>query len=64
MSLRGARVSMLEFGMEKQTVLFLPRNLTDRQKALLMSYAEDERDVEGTVNGVTATTTGTRTLSD
>lgn len=29
-----------------------------------MSYAEDERDVEGTVNGVTATTTGTRTLSD
>lgn len=29
-----------------------------------MSYAEDERDVEGTVNGVTATTTGTRAPSD
>lgn len=29
-----------------------------------MSYAEDEREVEGTVNGVTTTTTGTRTLSD
>lgn len=28
-----------------------------------MSYAEDEADVEGTVNGVTATTTGTETLS-
>lgn len=28
-----------------------------------MSYAEDETDVEGTVNGVTATTTGTKTLS-
>lgn len=26
-----------------------------------MSYAEDEADVEGTVNGVTATTTGTST---
>lgn len=26
-----------------------------------MSYAEDETDVEGTVNGVTATTTGTQT---
>lgn len=29
-----------------------------------MSYAEEERDVEGTVNGVTATTTGTGTLAD
>lgn len=28
-----------------------------------MSYAEDETDVEGTVNGVTATTTGKRTMS-
>lgn len=27
-----------------------------------MSYAEDETDVEGTVNGVTATTTGKRTM--
>lgn len=28
-----------------------------------MSFAEDERDVEGTVNGVTATTKGTRMLT-
>lgn len=34
------------------------RMLTDRQRALIMSYAEDEVDVEGTVNGVTTTTTG------
>ena len=27
-----------------------------------MSYAEDETDVEGTVNGVTATTTGKRKM--
>ncbi|KAA8585108.1 hypothetical protein FQN60_003802, partial [Etheostoma spectabile] len=36
----------------------VPRTLTDRQRALLMSYAEEETDVEGTVNGVTNTTTG------
>lgn len=41
----------------------LCRTLTDRQRALLMSYAEDETDVEGTVNGVTATTTGNRVTS-
>uniref|UniRef100_A0A8C9ZUN1 DnaJ homolog subfamily A member 3, mitochondrial n=1 Tax=Sander lucioperca TaxID=283035 RepID=A0A8C9ZUN1_SANLU len=29
----------------------VPRTLTDRQRALLMSYAEEETDVEGTVNG-------------
>lgn len=28
-----------------------------------MSYAEDEADIEGTVNGVTATTTGTQSHS-
>ncbi|XP_029364472.1 dnaJ heat shock protein family (Hsp40) member A3a [Echeneis naucrates] len=38
----------------------VPKTLTDRQRALLMSYAEEETDVEGTVNGVTATTTGKR----
>lgn len=32
--------------------------LTDRQRALMMSYAEDETEVEGTVSGVTSTTTG------
>uniref|UniRef100_A0A8C7VAY8 DnaJ homolog subfamily A member 3, mitochondrial n=1 Tax=Oncorhynchus mykiss TaxID=8022 RepID=A0A8C7VAY8_ONCMY len=36
----------------------VPKILTDRQKALLMSYAEDETEVEGTVNGVTSTTAG------
>lgn len=38
------------------------RMLTDRQRALIMSYAEDEADVEGTVNGVTATTTGEKSF--
>uniref|UniRef100_A0A665VEA8 DnaJ homolog subfamily A member 3, mitochondrial n=1 Tax=Echeneis naucrates TaxID=173247 RepID=A0A665VEA8_ECHNA len=33
----------------------VPKTLTDRQRALLMSYAEEETDVEGTVNGVTTT---------
>ncbi|KAJ8251493.1 hypothetical protein GJAV_G00221950 [Gymnothorax javanicus] len=36
----------------------VPKSLTDRQRALIMSYAEDEVDVDGTVNGVTATATG------
>lgn len=40
-------------------LFFLRRTLTDRQKSLLASYAEDETDVEGTVNGVTTTATGT-----
>ncbi|KAG5279452.1 hypothetical protein AALO_G00077930 [Alosa alosa] len=38
----------------------IPKMLTDRQRALLTSYAEDETDVEGTVNGVTNTTAGKR----
>ncbi|XP_062874470.1 dnaJ heat shock protein family (Hsp40) member A3a [Trichomycterus rosablanca] len=38
----------------------VPRMLTDRQRALIMSFAEDETDVEGTVNGVTTTATGKR----
>ncbi|XP_034640627.1 dnaJ homolog subfamily A member 3, mitochondrial isoform X3 [Trachemys scripta elegans] len=36
----------------------VPKRLTDRQRALMMSYAEDETDVEGTVNGVTNTSAG------
>lgn len=36
------------------------RRLTDRQRALMMSYAEDEADVDGTVNGVTNTASGER----
>lgn len=43
--------------------IFLCRTLTDRQRALLTSYAEDESEVEGTVNGVTNTTTGKRTTT-
>uniref|UniRef100_A0A8C6KJ52 DnaJ homolog subfamily A member 3, mitochondrial n=1 Tax=Nothobranchius furzeri TaxID=105023 RepID=A0A8C6KJ52_NOTFU len=42
----------------------IPKSLTDRQRSILMSYAEDETDVEGTVNGVTNTSTGTMTRSD
>lgn len=32
--------------------------LTDRQRALLLSYAEEEVEIDGTVNGVTTTTAG------
>ncbi|KAM6320225.1 dnaJ homolog subfamily A member 3, mitochondrial isoform 2-T2 [Podargus strigoides] len=38
----------------------IPQRLTDRQRALMMSYAEDETDVDGTVNGVTNTASGGR----
>ncbi|XP_054615301.1 dnaJ heat shock protein family (Hsp40) member A3a isoform X1 [Dunckerocampus dactyliophorus] len=54
-----ARVSGYGFGDHYVHVkIKVPKTLTDRQRALLMSYAEDEADVEGTVNGVTATNTG------
>ncbi|KFQ20690.1 hypothetical protein N332_00476, partial [Mesitornis unicolor] len=36
----------------------VPQRLTDRQRALMMSYAEDEADVDGTVNGVRNTASG------
>uniref|UniRef100_A0A3B3QTY4 DnaJ homolog subfamily A member 3, mitochondrial n=1 Tax=Paramormyrops kingsleyae TaxID=1676925 RepID=A0A3B3QTY4_9TELE len=36
----------------------VPKTLTDRQRALLLSYAEEEVDIDGTVNGVTTTTAG------
>lgn len=56
-----ARVSGYGYGDHYVHVkIKIPKTLTDRQKALLMSFAEDETDVEGTVNGVTATTTGKR----
>ncbi|XP_030646536.1 dnaJ heat shock protein family (Hsp40) member A3a [Chanos chanos] len=42
----------------------IPKMLTDRQRALVMSYAEDESDVEGTVNGVTNTATGKRSTGN
>ncbi|XP_003354675.1 dnaJ homolog subfamily A member 3, mitochondrial isoform X1 [Sus scrofa] len=40
----------------------VPRRLTSRQQSLILSYAEDETDVEGTVNGVTNTSTGGSTM--
>lgn len=40
------------------TSVWTCRRLTDRQRALMMSYAEDEADVDGTVNGVTNTASG------
>lgn len=46
-------------------MLFSPpyyRRLTERQRALILSYAEDETDVEGTVNGVANTTAGKQNL--
>ncbi|KAF7698252.1 dnaJ heat shock protein family (Hsp40) member A3a [Silurus meridionalis] len=42
----------------------VPKMLTDRQRALIMSYAEDEVGVEGTVNGVSTTTTGKRSTGN
>ncbi|KAG7504884.1 dnaJ-like subfamily A member 3, mitochondrial [Solea senegalensis] len=56
-----ARVSSYGYGDHYVHVkIKVPKTLTDRQRALLLSYAEDEADVEGTVNGVTSTTTGKR----
>lgn len=34
------------------------RRLTSRQQSLILSYAEDETDVEGTVNGIASTSAG------
>ncbi|XP_032086192.1 dnaJ homolog subfamily A member 3, mitochondrial isoform X2 [Thamnophis elegans] len=42
----------------------VPKRLTDRQRALMLSYAEDEADVEGTVNGIASTTTGKRSTGN
>uniref|UniRef100_A0A3Q3Q9K0 DnaJ homolog subfamily A member 3, mitochondrial n=1 Tax=Monopterus albus TaxID=43700 RepID=A0A3Q3Q9K0_MONAL len=59
-----ARVSGYGFGDHYVHVkIKIPKVLTDRQRALLMSYAEEETDVEGTVSGVTATSTGKRKKS-
>ncbi|KAK0155292.1 DnaJ subfamily A member 3, mitochondrial [Merluccius polli] len=60
-----ARVSSYGFGDHYVHVkIKVPKTLTDRQKTLLMSYAEDETDIDGTVNGVTATTTGKRSTGN
>uniref|UniRef100_A0AAV2KFF0 DnaJ homolog subfamily A member 3, mitochondrial n=1 Tax=Knipowitschia caucasica TaxID=637954 RepID=A0AAV2KFF0_KNICA len=54
-----ARISGYGFGDHYIHVkIRVPKSLTDRQRTLVMSYAEEETDVEGTVNGVTATSTG------
>uniref|UniRef100_A0A3P9HLV8 DnaJ homolog subfamily A member 3, mitochondrial n=1 Tax=Oryzias latipes TaxID=8090 RepID=A0A3P9HLV8_ORYLA len=59
-----ARVSGYGFGDHYIHVkIKIPKNLTDRQKALISSYAEDETDIEGTVNGVTATSTVSHNLT-
>uniref|UniRef100_A0A673KZ28 DnaJ homolog subfamily A member 3, mitochondrial n=1 Tax=Sinocyclocheilus rhinocerous TaxID=307959 RepID=A0A673KZ28_9TELE len=39
----------------------IPKKLTNRQRMLLLSYAEDEMDVEGTVTGVTRPAKGKST---
>ncbi|KAM6156104.1 dnaJ homolog subfamily A member 3, mitochondrial [Rhynchocyon petersi] len=36
----------------------IPKKLTSRQQNLILSYAEEETEVDGTVNGVTNTSTG------
>uniref|UniRef100_A0A8C1L860 DnaJ heat shock protein family (Hsp40) member A3a n=1 Tax=Cyprinus carpio TaxID=7962 RepID=A0A8C1L860_CYPCA len=42
----------------------IPKMLTDRQRALMRSYAEDETDVEGSVKGVTSTAAGKRSTGN
>ncbi|XP_063286640.1 dnaJ homolog subfamily A member 3, mitochondrial isoform X2 [Pelobates fuscus] len=42
----------------------IPKQLTDRQRVLMASFAEDETEVEGTVNGITNTSTGKRSTSN
>ncbi|XP_040295390.1 dnaJ homolog subfamily A member 3, mitochondrial isoform X1 [Bufo bufo] len=54
-----ARVNSYGFGDHYIHVkLKVPRQLNDRQRALMLSFAEEETGVEGTVNGITNTTTG------
>ncbi|XP_043945266.1 dnaJ homolog subfamily A member 3, mitochondrial isoform X2 [Protopterus annectens] len=42
----------------------IPKRITARQRSLIQSYAEDEADVEGTVNGVTNTTAGKKSVEN
>jgi hypothetical protein len=48
------------WGSAEPELCLVHRRLTSRQQSLILSYAEDETDVEGTVNGVTQTSTGKR----
>lgn len=57
--IRALALLLLKVRITDASVCLVSRMLTDRQQALMRSYAEDETDVEGTVNGVTSTTTGT-----
>uniref|UniRef100_A0A8C5BAH1 DnaJ heat shock protein family (Hsp40) member A3 n=1 Tax=Gadus morhua TaxID=8049 RepID=A0A8C5BAH1_GADMO len=60
-----AKVSSHGFGDHYVHVkIKVPKTLTDKQKTLLMSYAEDETEVEGTVNGVTDTKKGKRSTGN
>ncbi|XP_078519250.1 dnaJ homolog subfamily A member 3, mitochondrial isoform X2 [Lissotriton helveticus] len=42
----------------------VPKRLTDRQRTLMLNFAEDETDVEGTINGVVNTATGKRSAGN
>merc|ERR1712038_1289386 len=42
----------------------VPKRLSNEQKALLLSFAETERGVEGTVNGITQTSSGEASMED
>ncbi|XP_039670048.1 dnaJ homolog subfamily A member 3, mitochondrial-like isoform X1 [Perca fluviatilis] len=42
----------------------VPKKLTRRQRSLLLSYAEEETDVQGTVNGVEPSAGGSSSTSD
>ncbi|XP_050417552.1 protein tumorous imaginal discs, mitochondrial isoform X1 [Patella vulgata] len=42
----------------------IPTKLSPQQKALILSYAETEKKIEGTVNGITQTKTGLRAIED
>ncbi|XP_032397191.1 dnaJ homolog subfamily A member 3, mitochondrial isoform X1 [Etheostoma spectabile] len=42
----------------------VPKKLTRRQRSLLLSYAEEETDVQGTVNGVEPSVGGSSSTSD
>ncbi|CAF0942101.1 unnamed protein product [Didymodactylos carnosus] len=42
----------------------VPTRLSLEQKALMLSYAENDKDIEGTVNGLTQTKTGNRVINE
>ncbi|XP_020601247.1 dnaJ homolog subfamily A member 3, mitochondrial-like isoform X2 [Orbicella faveolata] len=44
--------------------IHIPKYLNDKQKALILAYAELEDDVNGTVNGVDKSTKGAKTVAE